>query len=93
MCNTRSENAVTLADPGLDSQAPKHIFSSVAVSLSSRVSSKVKAKFGPTNILILEFSYRFLPIIKSILCLSAPSDGETTRPQLTLEPSQPEPTS
>ena len=40
----RSKNVVTLAEPGLDSQAPKQIFSSMAVSLSSRVSSKVKAK-------------------------------------------------
>ena len=40
----RSKNVGTLAEPGLDSQAPKQIFSSMAVSLSSRVSSKVKAK-------------------------------------------------
>ena len=65
-----SENVVTLDEPGLDSPAPKQNFSSMAVSLSSRVSSKVKAKTGPTNILILELPSRFLPIIKSILCLS-----------------------
>ena len=37
----RSENIVTLAEPGIDSQAPQQIFSSMAVSLSSRVSSKL----------------------------------------------------
>ena len=30
----RSENVVTLSEPGLDSQAPKQIFSSVAVLLA-----------------------------------------------------------
>ena len=44
----RSENIVTLAEPGLDSQAPKQIFSSVAVSLSSRVSSKLYYQAGCT---------------------------------------------
>ena len=39
-----SENVVNLAEPGLDTLAPKQFFSSVAVSLSSRVSSEVKAK-------------------------------------------------
>ena len=44
----RSENIVTLAEPGLDSQAPKQFFSSVAVSLSSRVSSKLYYQAGCT---------------------------------------------
>ena len=44
----RSENIVTLTEPGLDSQAPKQIFSSVAVSLSSRVSSKLYYQAGCT---------------------------------------------
>ena len=39
-----SVNELTLADPGQGSQVPKQIFSSVAVSLSRRVSSKIKAK-------------------------------------------------
>ena len=36
-----SVNELTLADPGQGSQAPKQIFSSVTVSLSGRVSSKI----------------------------------------------------
>ena len=44
----RSKNIVTLTEPGLDSQAPKQIFSSVAVSLSSRVSSKLYYQAGCT---------------------------------------------
>ena len=48
-----SVNDLTLADPGQGSQVPKQNFSSVAVSLSSRVSSKIKAKIWPNNILIL----------------------------------------
>ena len=56
----RSENAVTLVEPGLDLQAPKQIFSSVAVSLSSRVSSRVKAKIWSNEYLdfgtLLSFS-------------------------------------
>ena len=55
-----SENVVTLAEPGLDSPAPKQIFSSAAVSLSSRVSSKVKAKMWSNEYLdfgtLLSFS-------------------------------------
>jgi len=39
-----SENKLALAEPGQGLQVPKQIFSSIAVSLSSRVSSKIKAK-------------------------------------------------
>ena len=57
---SRSENVVTLAERGLDSRAPKQIFSSVAVSLSRRVSSKVKAKIWSNEYLdfgtLLSFS-------------------------------------
>ena len=55
-----SENIVTIDEPGLDSPAPKQFFSSVAVSLSSRVSSKVKAKIWSNEYLdfgtLLSFS-------------------------------------
>ena len=82
---SRSENVVTLAEPGLDSPAPKQIFSSVAVSLSSRVSSKIWSNeyldFGN----LLSFS----PNNKTYSLSLASSDGETTRPHLALEPSQP----
>ena len=39
-----SVNDLTVTDPGQGSQIPKQNFSSVAVSLSSRVSPKIKAK-------------------------------------------------
>ena len=57
---SRSKNVVTLAEPGLALPAPKQIFASVAVSLSSRVSSKVKAKIWSNEYLdfgtLLSFS-------------------------------------
>lgn len=37
-------NGITLADPGQGLQVPKQFFSSIAVSLSSRISSKIKAQ-------------------------------------------------
>ena len=85
----RSEYIVTLAEPGLDSQAPKQIFSSVAVSLSSRVSSKVKAKIWSNEYLDFGTLLSFSPNNQKYSLSLASSDGETTRPQLTLEPSQP----
>ena len=80
--------AVTLAEPGLDSQAPKQIFSSVAVSLSSRVSSKVKAKIWSNEYLDFGTLLSFSPNNQKYSLSLASSDGETTRPQLTLEPGQ-----
>ena len=85
----RSENVVTLAEPGLESQAPKQIFSSVAVSLSSRVSSKVKAKIWSNEYLDFGTLLSFSPNNQKYSLSLASSDGETTRPHLTLEPSQP----
>ena len=84
-----SENVVTLAEPGLDSPAPKQIFSSVAVSLSSRVSSKVKAKIWSNEYLDFGTLLSFSPNNQKYSLSLASSDGETTRPHLTLEPSQP----
>ena len=84
-----SKNVVTLAEPGLDSQAPKQIFSSVAVSLSSRVSSKVKAKIWSNEYLDFGTLLSFSPHNQKYSLSFASSDGETTRPHLTLEPSQP----
>ena len=86
---SRSENVVTLAEPGLDSPAPKQIFSSVAVSLSSRVSSKVKAKIWSNEYLDFGTLLSFSPNNQRYSLSLASSDGETTRPHLTLEPSQP----
>ena len=85
----RSENIVTLAEPGLDSQAPKQFFSSVAVSLSSRVSSKVKVKIWSNEYLDFGTLLSFSPNNQKYSLSLASSDGETTRPHLTLEPSQP----
>ena len=85
----RSENVVTLAEPGLESQAPKQIFSRVAVSLSSRVSSKVKAKIWSNEYLDFGTLLSFSPNNQKYSLSLASSDGETTRPHLTLEPSQP----
>ena len=84
-----SENVVTLDEPGLDSPAPKQIFSSVAVSLSSRVSSKVKAKIWSNEYLDFGTLLSFSPNNQKYSLSLASSDGETTRPHLTLEPSQP----
>ena len=84
-----SENVFTLAEPGLDSQAPKQFFSSVAVSLSSRVSSKVKAKIWYKEYLDFGTLLSFSPNSQKYSLSLASSDGETTRPHLTLEPSQP----
>ena len=86
---SRSENVVTLDEPGLDSPAPKQIFSSVAVSLSSRVSSKVKAKIWSNEYLDFGTLLSFSPNNQKYSLSLASSDGETTRPHLTLEPSQP----
>ena len=85
----RSKNVVTLAEPGLDSQAPKQIFSSMAVSLSSRVSSKVKAKIHSNEYHDFRTLLSFSPNNQKYSLSLASSDGETTRPHLTLEPSQP----
>ena len=85
----RSENVVTLAEPGLDLQAPKQFFSSVAVSVSSRVSSKDKAKIWSNEYLDFGTLLSFSPNNQKFSLSLASSDGETTRPQLTLEPSQP----
>ena len=84
-----SENVVTLAEPGLDSPAPKQFFSSVSVSLSSRVSSKVKAKIWSNEYLDFGTLLSFSPNNQKYSLSLASSDGETTRPHLTLEPSQP----
>ena len=84
-----SENVVTLAEPGLDSQAPKQFFSSVAISLSSRVSSKVKAKIWSTKYLDFGTLLSFSPNNQKYSLSLVSSDGETTRPHLTLEPSEP----
>ena len=84
-----SENVVTLDEPGLDSPAPKQIFSSVAVSLSSRVSSKVKAKIWSNEYLDFGTLLSFSPNNQKYSLSLASSDGKTTRPHLTLEPSQP----
>ena len=86
----RSENVVTLAEPGLDSQAPKQIFSSGAVSLSGRGSSKVKAKIWSNEYLDFGTLLAFSPNNQKYSVSIASSDGETTRPQLTLETSQPD---
>ena len=86
---SRGENVVTLAEPGLDSPAPKQIFSSVAVSLSSRVSSKVKAKIWSNEYLDFGTLLSFSPNNQKYSLSLASSDSETTRPHLTLEPSQP----
>ena len=56
-----SKNVVTLAEPGLDSPAPKQMFSSVAVSLSSRVSSKVKVKIWSNEYLDFGTLFSFSP--------------------------------
>ena len=86
---SRRENVVTLAEPGLDSPAPKQIFSCVAVSLSSRVSSKVKAKIWSNEYLDFGTLLLFSPNNQKYSLSLASLDGETTRPHLTLEPSQP----
>ena len=85
----RRENAVTLAEPGLYLQAPKQIFSSVAVSLSSRVSFKVKAKIWSNEYFDFGTPLSLSPNNQKYSLPIASSDGETTRPKLTLEPSQP----
>ena len=79
----RSENVVTLAEPGLGSQAPKQIFSSVAVSLSSRVSSKVKAKIWSNEYFDFGTLLSLSPNNQKYSLSIASSDGETTRPKLT----------
>ena len=84
-----SENVVTLDEPGLDSPAPKQMFSRVCVSLSSRVSSKVKAKIWSNEYLDFGTILSFSPNNQKYSLSLASSDGEPTRPYLTLEPSQP----
>ena len=78
----RSENVVNLAEPGLDSQDPNHFFSSVAVSLSSRVSSKVKAKIWSNEYLDFGTLLSFSPNNQKYSLSLASSDGETTRPSI-----------
>ncbi|XP_078355087.1 uncharacterized protein LOC144639681, partial [Oculina patagonica] len=81
-------NGLTLAEPGLASRAPKQIFSSVAVPLSSRVSSKIKAKIWSHEYIDFGALLSFSPNNQKFSFTLASSDGESTRPQLTLEPSQ-----
>ena len=65
----RSGNVVALAEPGLDSQAPKQFFSAWLFLSAVGWVPKSRPKSGLTNILILELSSRFLPIIKIIIPL------------------------
>ena len=75
----RSENVVTFAEPGLDSQAPKQIFSSMAVSLTSRVSSKVKAKIWSNEYRDFRTLLSFSPNNQKYSLSLASSDGETNQ--------------
>ena len=84
-----SVNRLTLADPGQGSQAPKQIFSSVAVSLSSRVSSKIKAKIWSNEYINFGTLLSLSPHNQKYSFTVASSDSESSRPHLTLEPSQP----
>ena len=85
----RGENAVTLAEPELDSQALKQFLSSAAVFLSSRVSSKVKAKIWSNEYLDFGTLPSFSPNNQKYFLSIASSDGENNSRRLTLEPSQP----
>ena len=78
----RSENIVTLAEPGLDSQAPKQFFSSVAVSLSSRVSSKVKAKIWSNDYLDFGTLLSFSPNNQKYSVSLASSEGDDHPPSI-----------
>ena len=84
-----SVNELTLADPGQGSQAPKQFFSSVAVSLSSRVSSKIKAKIWSNEYINFGTLLSLSPNNQKYSITVASSDSESSRPHLTLEPSQP----
>ena len=82
-----SVNDLTVTDPGQGSQVPKQHFSSVAVSLSSRVSSKIKAKIWSNE--YINFGTLLSPNNQKYSITVASSDSESSRPHLTLEPSQP----
>ena len=82
-------NGITLADPGQDSQVPKQIFSSIAVSLSSRVSSKIKAKIWSHEYINFGTLLSLSPNNQKYSITVASTDSESSRPHLTLEPSQP----
>ena len=84
-----SVNDVTVTDPGQGSQAPKQNFSSVAVSLSSRVSPKIKAKIWSNEYINFGTLLSLSPNNQKYSITVASSDRETSRPHLTLEPSQP----
>ena len=84
-----SQNEVALAESGQGSQAPKQIFSSVAVSLSSRVSSKIKAKIWSNEYINFGTLLSLSPNNQIYSISVASSDSESSRPHLTLEPSQP----
>ena len=84
-----SVNELTLADFGQGSQAPKKIFSSVAVSLSSRVSSKIKAKIWSNEYINFGTLLSLSPNNQKYSITVASSDSESRRPHRTLEPSQP----
>ena len=82
-----SVNNLSVTDPGQGSQVPKQHFSSVAVSLSSRVSSKIKAKIWSNE--YINFGTLLSPNNQKYSITVASSDSESSRPHLTLEPSQP----
>jgi len=87
-----SVNELTLADPGQGSPVPKQIFSSVAVSLSRRVSSKIKAKIWSNEYINFGNLLSLSPINKKCSITVASLDSQSSHHQLShlmLEPSQP----
>ena len=78
-------NGLTLADPGQGSQVPKQIFSSIDVSLSNRVSSKIKAKIWSNEYINFGTLLSLSPNNQKYSITLASTDSESSRPYLTLD--------
>lgn len=86
---TLTQETIIIDQPGRHPQAPQKLFSSVAVSLGSRVNSKVKAKIWANEFIDFGVLLSQSPNNPKYSLSLTSSVGESNQPQLTLEPSQP----